>query len=64
MTTITLEYDARNPMINKTLDYILSIGFSKVTPRKTGLEEALDDVANGRVTVIHTPKNHKKNVAN
>ena len=52
MTTITLEYDARNPMISKTLDYILSIGFSKGTPRKTGLEEALDDVANGRVTVI------------
>ena len=25
------------------------------TRKKTGLEEALDDVANGRLTIIHTP---------
>ena len=60
MATITLEYDAENPLINKVLDFILSIGFSKVTSHKTGLEEALEDVANGRVTVVHTPKNRKK----
>ena len=27
--------------------------------KKTGLEEALDDVANGRLTTIHVPKNLK-----
>ena len=30
------------------------------TRKKTGLEEALEDVANGRLTVIHTPENWKK----
>jgi hypothetical protein len=59
MATITLEYDARNPLVKKALDYILSIGFSKVEPRKTGLEEAFEDIANGRVTRIYTPKNWK-----
>jgi len=63
MATITLEYDAHNPMIKKALDYILSIGFSQVTPRKTGLEEALEDVENGRVTRIFTPKNRESGKA-
>ena len=57
MAKITLEYDARNPLARKTLEYILSIGFSEVKPRKTGLEEAFEDIENGRVTTIHTPEN-------
>ena len=60
MAKITLEYDARNPVARKTLAYILSIGFSEVKQRKTGLEEALEDVEKGRVTTIHTPKNWKE----
>ncbi|MDR2496088.1 MAG: hypothetical protein LBD21_03070 [Tannerellaceae bacterium] len=59
MAKITLEYDARNPIARKTLSYILSIGFSEVKPRKTGLEEAFEDIENGRVTRIYTPKNRK-----
>jgi len=59
MATITLEYDARNHVAKKTLNYILSIGFNEVKPKKTGLEEALDDVEAGRVTRIYTPKNWK-----
>ena len=59
MATITLEYDVRNPFITKALDYILSIGFSEVAHRKTGLEEAFEDIENGRVTRIYTPKNWK-----
>jgi hypothetical protein len=39
MATITLKYDARNPMTKKTLDYILSIGFSEVKKHKTSLQE-------------------------
>jgi hypothetical protein len=59
MATITLEYDAHNPMVRKTLDYILSIGFSESLPRKTGLEEAFEDIEKGRGTRIYTPKNWK-----
>jgi len=59
MATITLEYDARKPLIKKTLDYILSVGFTEVKQRKTGLQEALEDIENGRVTRLYTPKNWK-----
>ena len=59
MASITLKYDARNPLTKKTLDYILSIGFQEVKPHKTGLQEAFDDIENGRVTRIYTPKNWK-----
>jgi len=59
MATITLDYDARNPIVRKTLDYILSIGFTESKPRKTGLEEAFDDIANGRVTRLYTAKNRQ-----
>jgi len=59
MATITLKYDARSPLVKKTLDYILSVGFSEVKPPKTGLQEAFDDIENGRVTRIYTPKNWK-----
>ena len=59
MATITLRYDARNPLIKKTLDFILSIGFSEIKPRKTGLQEAFEDIEKGRITRIYTPKNRK-----
>ena len=59
MATITLEYNARNPLVKKTLDYILSIGFFEVKARKTGLQEAFEDIENGRITRIYTPKNRK-----
>jgi len=50
MATITLEYDIRTKQTKQMLGL--------ATRRKSGLEEALDDVTNGRLTVIHTPKNH------
>jgi len=59
MATATLEYDIHKPIMKKTLEYILSIGFPRVKLRKTGLEEALEDVEKGRVTTIHTPENWK-----
>jgi len=54
MATITLEYDVHNKQAKQMIDIIQSLGLA--TRKKTGLEEALDDVANGRLTVIHTPK--------
>ena len=56
MATITLKYNARNHLLKKTLDYILSIGFSEVQSRKTGLQEAFEDIEKGRITRIYTPK--------
>jgi hypothetical protein len=58
MATITLHYDARNRQAKQMIDIMLSLGLAK--PEKTGLEEALEDVANGRVTTIHTPKQWKR----
>jgi len=51
MATIALNYDIRKKQTRKIQYLNLS------TRRKTGLEEALEDVANGRLTTIHIPKN-------
>ena len=59
MATITLKYDARSPLVKRTLDYILSIGFFEVKSPKTGLQEAFDDIENGRIMRLYTPKNWK-----
>jgi len=55
MATITLEYDVRNKQARQMIDVIQSLGLA--THKKSGLEEALEDVANGRLITIHTPKN-------
>jgi len=57
MATITLEYDVRNKQAKQMIEIIQSLGLA--TRKKSGLEEALDDVANGRITTIHIPKNRK-----
>ena len=49
MATITLEYDARNSIAQKTLDFILSLGFfASVEKKQTELDLAIQDVENGR----------------
>jgi len=55
MATITLEYDVRNKQAKQMIEIIQTLGLA--TRRKPGLEEALEDVANGRLTIVHTPKN-------
>ena len=57
MATITLEYNARNKQARQMIEIIQTLGLA--TCKKSGLEEALEDVANGRVTTLHTPKNWK-----
>jgi hypothetical protein len=57
MATITLEYNVRNKQARDMIESLLSSGLA--TRKKSGLEESLDDVANGRLTTIHTPKNRK-----
>jgi len=61
MATITLNYDARNKNINTLLSVIMDLGAVPVSkPRKTGLEEALEDVKKGRV---YTAKDAKSLIA-
>jgi hypothetical protein len=57
METITLEYDIHNKHARQMIEIIQSLGLA--TSKKSGLEEALEDVANGRVMTIHTPKSKK-----
>ena len=57
MATITLEYDARNKQAKQMLRIIQSLGLA--TRKKSGLDEALEDVAKGRLITIHTPQNLK-----
>ena len=57
METITLEYDVCNKQAKQMIEIMLSLGLAK--RKKTGLEEALEDVACGRLTTVHTPKNRK-----
>ena len=57
MATITLEYDIRNKQATQMIEIIQSLGLA--TRKKSGLEEALEDVANGRLITIHTPQNGK-----
>ena len=57
MATITLEYDLYNKQAMQMLEVIQSLGLA--TRKKSGLEEALEDIDNGRLITIHTPKNRK-----
>jgi hypothetical protein len=64
MTSITLKYDERNPAAQDILDYILSSGvFERMTRRanlfrrKTGIEQALDDVRQSRLRTVHVKGN-------
>jgi hypothetical protein len=56
MATITLKYDARNPIARKTINFILSLGFFKKKEKLSGLEEAEEDIEMGR---IYEAKNAK-----
>jgi len=60
MATITLEYNTRNIQAQKTLDYILSLGFFKSvttqsTAKKSRLEKSLKDIENGKVFFLAGP---------
>jgi len=61
MATITLNYNAKNVRAQKTLEYILSMGFFTVEKKakKSGLELAFEDIEKGRVHRLITPENRK-----
>jgi len=59
MATVTLDYNAQSVQASKALEYIMSLGCFKVRAvkaKKTGLERAFDDIENGRVHRLITPK--------
>ena len=61
MEVITLKYNARNKNIRTLLDVIINLGAVPINePRKTGLDEALEDVKKGRV---YTAENAKSLIA-
>lgn len=47
METVVLEYDVKNPMAQKVMDFVRSLGI--FTERHLDLEEALNDINNGNV---------------
>ena len=50
MSTITINYDARNKNITALLNVVMNLGAVPVdTSKKTGIEEALQDVKKGRI---------------
>jgi len=50
MATLTINYDARNKNIKTLLKVIMNLGATPVnTTRKTGMDEALEDIKNGRI---------------
>jgi hypothetical protein len=61
MATVILNYNARNTHAQKTLEYILSMGFFTVEKKekKSGLELAFEDIEKGRIHRLITPKNRK-----
>ena len=52
MATITLDYDARNTLAKKIVDFVLSTGIFEEKKKKTSLERAFEDVEKGRVQKI------------
>jgi len=51
MATITLNYNARNGLAKKTIEYILSLGVftSDKTEKMSEVEMALTEVKNGKI---------------
>lgn len=62
MEQITLEYDAKDTIAKKALDFLLSIGaFKKVTP-KNAVEISLEEARTGKVTKHKSVKDYFKNI--
>ena len=60
MATITLDYNAHNIQAQRTLEYILSMGFFKTVTsnqsvKKSRLEQSLEEVDNGNVVFLAGP---------
>ncbi len=66
MATITLEYDGRNVGLKKLIEAMIALGATVVQQKgkssKSGLEESMDDIKNGRITTHKSVEDYfKKN---
>jgi len=50
MAKITLEYDARNTIAKKALDFLLSIGTFKKVESKNAIDISLEEARTGKVS--------------
>jgi len=59
MATITLEYNARNSLAAKTVDYVLSLGAFKIKHPTTTptFDRSMKDLELGRVTRLKNIEN-------
>ena len=59
MATITLDYDARNAQAQKTIDFVLSLGFfrkKEKAPQLSRFEQSMLDIEQGNVFYINGPQ--------
>ena len=66
MATITLEYDGRNVGLKKLIEAMIALGATVVQQKgkssKSGLEQSMDDIKNGRITTHKSVEDYfKKN---
>jgi hypothetical protein len=67
MAVVILEYDGRSTTAVRGLEFLMSLGIYKVkkTSRaRKGLDEAIEDVNNGRVTTYSNFEEYKEGMRN
>ena len=66
MATVTLNYDARNDLALKALDFLLSLGLfqreESVSAAEKKTMKAIDELDNGKGVVCHTFEDYLKAV--
>ena len=66
MATVTLNYDARNDLAQKALDFLLSLGLfqriESVSAAEKKTMKAIDELDNGKGVVCHTFEDYLKAV--
>lgn len=62
MARITLEYDARNVIAKKALDFLLSIGTFKKVESKNAVEISLQEARTGKVTKHKSVEDYFKQI--
>ena len=66
MATITLNYDSKNEVAQKTIDFLLSLGIFKkketISPAEKRTRRAIAELESGKGTVCHTFEDYLKAV--
>jgi len=63
MERVVLNYNPKNAVAKNTINYLLSLGvFEIAKPKMTSLDEALEDIKQGRVYSLCSRKKTKSKV--